>query len=38
MLGGPVQLLDDHGNTAGEGHSTKMVVAAEMLVVPFLPR
>jgi hypothetical protein len=29
---------DDHGNVVGEGHSRRMVVVADMLVVPFCPR
>ena len=27
---------DDHGNADGEGHSMRMVLVAEKLVVPFL--
>ena len=29
---------DDHDNADGEGHSRRMIVVAEMLVVPFCPR
>jgi len=26
---------DDHGNVVGEGHSMRIILVAEMLVVPF---